>query len=52
MIEESRAATLATDFAFLAELAERAAAAHRAPDGTSAEPPPTGNDLERRRRFH
>lgn len=34
------------------ELVERAAAAHRAPPGIHAEPPPTGPALERRRRFH
>jgi len=34
------------------ELAELAAAAHRPPPGVTAKPPPTGADLERRRRFH
>jgi hypothetical protein len=34
------------------ELVEVAAAAHRAPPGTFAAPPPRGADLARRRRFH
>jgi hypothetical protein len=34
------------------ELVEVAAAQHRAPKGTTPKPPPTGSDLERRRRFH
>ena len=34
------------------ELIEVAAAQHRAPKGTTSKPPPTGSDLERRRRFH
>jgi hypothetical protein len=33
-------------------LVEVAAAQHRAPRGTTPKPPPTGSDLERRRRFH
>src|SRR5215472_12870670 len=37
---------------FVVELAEAAAAAHRAPGGILATPPPTGPDLARRRRFH
>ena len=40
------------DIAFVAELAERAAAAHRAGPGAVAKSPPTGSDLDRRRRFH
>lgn len=40
------------DIAFVVELAERAAAAHRAGPGQTAKPPPVGADLERRRRFH
>jgi hypothetical protein len=39
------------DEAFVLELVEAAAAAHRATAGTPA-PPPTGPDLDRRRRFH
>jgi hypothetical protein len=42
----------AGDVEFVAELAEVAAAAHRAPDGATPKPPPVGADLERRRRFH
>jgi len=38
--------------AFVVELVEAAAAAHRAPSGTIAAPPPQGSDLSRRRRFH
>ncbi len=33
------------DVAFVAEMAERAAATHRPDPGTAAEPPPTGADL-------
>lgn len=33
-------------------LAERAAEAHLPADGTAPKPPPSGADLERRRRFH
>ena len=40
------------DIAFVVELAERAAAAHRAGTGETPRPPPVGADLERRRRFH
>jgi hypothetical protein len=40
------------DIAFVVELAERAAAAHRAGPGETPKPPPVGSDLERRRRFH
>ena len=40
------------DAAFIAELAQLAAAAHRAPSGTTPKAPPTGAGLERRRRFH
>lgn len=40
------------DVDFVVELAERAAAAHRAGPGEMAKPPPVGADLERRRRFH
>jgi hypothetical protein len=40
------------DIAFVVELAERAAAAHRAGAGETAKQPPVGSDLDRRRRFH
>jgi hypothetical protein len=40
------------DVDFVIELAERAAAVHRAGPGQIAKPPPVGADLERRRRFH
>ena len=40
------------DVAFIAELALKAAAAHRPAGRVTAKPPPTGADLERRRRFH
>jgi Family of unknown function (DUF5519) len=40
------------DVAFAAQLAESAAAAHRAPAGTAPEPPPSGGQLARRKRFH
>ena len=40
------------DVDFVVELAERAAAAHRARPGETAKLPPVGADLERRRRFH
>jgi hypothetical protein len=36
----------------LAELVERAAAAHRPSPGRTSAPPPAGADLERRRHFH
>ena len=42
----------AQDAAFVVELAERAAAAHRPVHGAAPKLPPTGADLERRRRFH
>jgi Family of unknown function (DUF5519) len=42
----------AADEAFVLELAEIAAAAHRPPGGTASLPPPTGAALTRRRRFH
>ena len=40
------------DVDFVVELAERAAAAHRASPGEPAKLPAVGADLERRRRFH
>jgi hypothetical protein len=40
------------DMAFVVELVEAAAAAHRAPAGAIPPPPPQGTDLARRRRFH
>ena len=40
------------DLPFVLELAERAAAAHRSPPRVPSQPPPVGQDLERRRRFH
>jgi hypothetical protein len=40
------------DIAFVVELAERAAAAHRAGADETAKSPPVGANLERRRRFH
>ncbi|MGH2609206.1 MAG: luciferase family protein, partial [Tepidiformaceae bacterium] len=40
------------DFAFVVDLAQRAVAAHLPPDGAAPKLPPTGADLERRRRFH
>ena len=40
------------DVALAVELAELAAAVYRPTDGSSCKPPPTGADLERRRRFH
>jgi hypothetical protein len=40
------------DVRFVLELAERAAAAHRSPAGTTPKPPPSGADLARRKRFH
>jgi hypothetical protein len=40
------------DVAFVVDLVGRAAAAHRPPPGESMKPPPTGAELERRRRFH
>jgi hypothetical protein len=44
--------TSPSDLPFVVELAELAASAHRAPNGTTPKAPPTGADLERRRRFH
>jgi sugar phosphate isomerase/epimerase len=41
-----------SDIDFLVDLAERAAAVHRASAEETAKPPPTGSELERRRRFH
>jgi hypothetical protein len=38
--------------ALLAELVELAAAQHRAADGATPKPPPTGADMARRKRFH
>jgi hypothetical protein len=40
------------DIDFVLELVEAAAAAHRPPPGVTPDLPPTGPDLERRRRFH
>ena len=40
------------DADFVVELAERAAAAHRAAPSETPKLPPVGADLERRRRFH
>lgn len=40
------------DLGFVLELAEVAADAHRASPGVPSQPPPVGQDLERRRRFH
>lgn len=40
------------DIPFVAELVDVAALAHRPAPGTPMRPPPTGPDLERRRRFH
>jgi hypothetical protein len=37
---------------FVCALAEVAAAAHRPADGVTAPPPPSGAELDRRRRFH
>ena len=49
---EVRVAASDDDVDFVLGLAERAAAAHRAPRGVPPEPPPRGADLNRRRRFH
>jgi hypothetical protein len=40
------------DVLFAARIAIAAAEAHRPPPGAPMRPPPTGADLERRRRFH
>jgi hypothetical protein len=40
------------DVDFVSELVSRAEEAHRSSPGTSPRPPPTGADLERRKRFH
>ena len=40
------------DLGFVVELVERAVAAHRRVPGEVSKPPPTGPDLERRRRLH
>lgn len=40
------------DVELLVELATLAAGAHRPAPGVALKPPPTGADLERRRRFH
>jgi hypothetical protein len=40
------------DIEFVVGLARRAAEAHLPADGAAPKPPPTGADLERRRRFH
>lgn len=42
----------AGDHAFVLELVEIATAAHRAAPGTIPEAPPSGAELDRRRRFH
>jgi hypothetical protein len=44
--------TSVDDIAFIRELVELAAATCRPSDGSPSRPPPTGEDLERRRRFH
>ena len=44
--------TTSEDSHFVLELVELAAAAHRVPPGATPAPPPTGAELERRRRFH
>ena len=40
------------DVTLVVGLIEDAADAHRAPSGVTPDPPPTGSELERRRRFH
>jgi len=40
------------DISFVVGLVEVAEEAHRPPEGVAAKPPPTGRELERRRRFH
>ena len=44
--------SLPGDMDFVLDLVETASAAHRPPPGVTTNPPPTGPDLERRRRFH
>lgn len=44
--------TLPDDRGFVLDLVEAAAAAHRPARGETPYPPPTGPELERRRRFH
>ena len=44
--------TTSQDRDFVLELVELAAAAHRAPPSVTPAQPPTGTELERRRRFH
>lgn len=44
--------SLSDDRVFVVELVEEAADAHRPPPGETPKPPPTGPELERRRRFH
>lgn len=41
-----------TDSSLILDLVELAAACYRAAPGVAAKPPPTGADLERRRRWH
>ena len=40
------------DVAFVVDLVRVAVKAHRPPPGVPAKPPPTGQELDRRRRFH
>lgn len=40
------------DVDFIVELVSEAEQAHRPPPGVTSKPPPTGADLERRKRFH
>ena len=44
--------TAPADAALAVELVELAAAVYRPTDGSPCKPPPSGADLERRRRFH
>jgi hypothetical protein len=44
--------SLPEDRGFVLGLVQEAAAIHRPPPGVTADPPPTGPELERRRRFH
>jgi hypothetical protein len=46
------AVDIAAPPARIMELAELTAGAHRPPRGVTAKPPPTGSELDRRRRFH